>query len=61
MSAEYTPKVGDRVRVVIEGEVTAPGARRDGGFWVGTNCIRPRESHVVSVERLPDQRTGECV
>ena len=54
-SKGYQPRVGDRVRVVLEGEVydtfsdhfniSHAGAR-------GGNGIFPRASHVVSIEKL---------
>lgn len=48
----YPPKTGDRVRVVLEGVVTAPVAR---GFTIGRegrNFIAPFADHVVSIELL---------
>lgn len=53
--SDYTPRKGDRVRVVIEGEVTeAPWSDRFkvGASWADGNIIIPAAEHVVSVERL---------
>ncbi len=55
MSEKPMPKTGDRVRVVLEGEVTDV---HSVGFAVGRrggNCdyIYPPAEHVVSVEILP--------
>ncbi len=57
MSGEkYRPRQGERVRVVLEGSVTA--AAESGRFHVGRqlagSCIDLGQPHVVSVERLPD-------
>lgn len=54
MSGKYTPKVGDRVRVVLEGTVGYAG---NVSFIVGgarSSLIVPADEHVISVERLPD-------
>lgn len=50
--SDYQPKKGDRVRVVLEGEVTTVWT--DGSEFVlaGLNGIEPSESHVVSVEKV---------
>lgn len=51
--SDYVPKVGDRVRVVLEGEVTRVYT---GRLLVGTglfdNWIDPAADHVVSVEKV---------
>jgi hypothetical protein len=46
----YKPQEGDRVRVVLEGDVAylCPG----GGFMLASNGIWPDQEHVVSVERI---------
>lgn len=52
MSEKYAPKKGDRVRIVLEGEV---GYMDDDAFEVGTssvNFIVPRAEHVVSIEKV---------
>lgn len=55
--SDYKPNAGDRVRVVLEGEVQAAGVTFVIGSGLNdcnTNIIRPFAEHVVSVERLPD-------
>ncbi len=52
----YQPKHGDRVRVVLEGEV---GTVDDAGYSLNPesgvgNWISPAEDHVISVEKLED-------
>jgi hypothetical protein len=52
-----TIRPGDRVRVVLEGEVNEsqrPGEFRIGGAGLTANIIFPSAAHVVSVEKLPD-------
>ena len=53
MSEKYKPEEGDRVRVVLEGEVAYVSG---GDFEVGapfeSNYIRLGTEHVVSVEKL---------
>lgn len=56
-------KQGDRVRVVLEGEVRAVAGP---GYWVGKfpedNCINPNADHVISVEVLAKQfKVGDTV
>jgi hypothetical protein len=47
----YQPQKGDRVRVVLEGEVTY--SRHDVRFdLAGLNTINPAAEHVVSVEKV---------
>jgi len=53
---EYKPKIGDRVRVVLEG--TARDVRADK-FNIGrepgkANTVVPSAAHVVSIEKLAD-------
>ena len=57
MSEKYMPVKGDRVRVVLEGEVTSEG--RPGTFWISVadrygwdNHINPEAEHVVSIEKI---------
>lgn len=50
--SDYQPKVGDRVRVVLEGEVTYKGDP-SGMFDIdGKTPIAPGWGHVVSVEKV---------
>ncbi len=55
MTGAVMPKQGDRVRVVLEGEVTRFSDRtfQVGGCSDG-NLIYPTAEHVVSVEILPE-------
>jgi len=46
MPENYTPAKGDRVRVVLEGEVSWVGSK---GFEVGESYA---EDHVVSIEKI---------
>lgn len=55
MGAQYKPVKGDRVRVVLEGEVDSTFA--NGDFDLGrsigwTNSIRPTDETVVSIEKI---------
>lgn len=56
MSEKYSPKKGDRVRIVMEGEVVnsqpSDSIQLGEGEWL--NYIHPDVAHVVSVEKLPD-------
>ena len=57
MPENYTPRKGDRVRVVLEGEVYHSGySTFDMGPFdtYGVNTINRDDKHIVSVERLPD-------
>jgi len=54
MAEKYTPKVSDRVRVVLEGEVVDSQAR---AFVIGAgdrfaNWIGQNSPHVVSIEKI---------
>lgn len=53
--SDYTPQLGHRVRVVMEGEVTH---RARSFFTLGresdVDTVTESAPHVVSVERLPD-------
>ena len=54
MSEKYKPRTGDRVRVVLEGEVGLLSPRRRG-FDIGGsggNHIYPDAGHVISIEKL---------
>lgn len=60
MADTYTPKHGDRVRVVMEGIVTTKGLDDDeGDFGIGDgfemNFIHPVAPHVVEVTKLNDE------
>lgn len=53
--SDYKPQKGDRVRVVVEGEIT--GTYREGqcfniGHSPGGMYVTPHTEHVVSVEKL---------
>lgn len=54
----YKPVLGDRVRVVLEGEVTALGRYNPGAFEVGSSndafptLVNPARRQVLSVEKL---------
>lgn len=49
----YEPRKGDRVRVVLEGEVRPDMV--DGQFWLGRDhLVRLKSPLLVSVEKLPD-------
>lgn len=52
---EYQPKVGDRVRVVLEGEVRQAVAWPHR-FWIGQpgELTTVFQDHLVSIERMPD-------
>src|SRR5690242_3477947 len=58
MSEKYQPKVGDRVRVVLEGEVTVTRSPEDGerrfvvGSGIAANWVYPDAEHTVSVEKV---------
>lgn len=55
MSDNYSPRKGDQVRVVLEGEVvraTKVGFDIVAEDGIEGNCIIPSASHVVSVEKL---------
>lgn len=56
MSEKYSPSKGERVRIVLEGEVVnsqpSDSIQLGEGAWL--NYINPRVAHVVSVEKLPD-------
>ena len=59
MSDKCKPKIGDRVRVVLEGEVSHVEPSLPDSFYIGSgpegsNVIFPGADHVVSVEKLPD-------
>lgn len=68
MTEKYKPKQGDRVRVVLEGEVRSSSSS-GGGFWVGdpgeSNHLFHDASHVVSIEKLaplePEWKFGDIV
>lgn len=50
---KYRPEVGDRVRVVLEGEVRETTTETfvvGDGFW--SNVIHPDSEHLVSVEKV---------
>lgn len=53
MGEKYKPVAGDRVRVVLEGEV---GPDATGHFYVGApgegNSIKAEVGHVVSIEKI---------
>lgn len=53
MGEKYEPKVGDYVRVVLEGGVESTS---EDFFTLGSagwsNCIGPEAAHVVSVEKI---------
>lgn len=53
MGEKYEPKVGDYVRVVLEGEAESTS---EDFFTLGSagwsNCIDPDAAHVVSVEKV---------
>lgn len=53
MSADYKPRTGDRVRVVLEGEANGVGS---SGFVIGEsyddNFIAFGAKHVVSIEKI---------
>lgn len=60
MGEQYTPKHGDRVRVVIEGIVTTRGLdESEGDFGIGDgfemNFIHPVAPHIVEVSKLGDE------
>ncbi len=51
MSENNEPKKGDRVRVVLEGEVTGVSG---ASFWVGPGLTKIRPKAAVSVEKIAD-------
>lgn len=60
------PKPGDRVRVVLEGEVTSDYCGTEAHFIIGCgkaeNVITPAAPHVVSVEILrPPVKVGDVI
>jgi hypothetical protein len=59
MSPDFEPRVGERLRVVLEGEVTGSEANSFvlGGNFV--NRIYPAAEHVIWIERL-DQEIGNA-
>lgn len=48
----YEPKVGDRVRVVLEGEVREIGTSPERWTLIGGTCFPIGVSEVVSVEKV---------
>lgn len=55
----YTPKVGDLVKVIVEGKVTRDWSHSEGhdkGFYLGDLLLHNSwvRDNVVSIEKLPD-------
>lgn len=48
--SEYRPEVGDRVRIVIEGDVRSVDS--NGDFYTKDNCFEPGQDTIVSIEKV---------